>query len=173
MIKKHKVCCVIGHRNIGYTDCLSNRINKVFKELICDGTDTFLFGSKSDFNSLCLDCLSELKEDYTHIKLIYVRAEFPYIDQWYETRLLRLYDDTYMPERVVRAGKAAYLERNFHMIDRSDICVFYYDENYIPEKRATNNGASIRTPRSGTRSAYRYAITKNKRVVNLFTSEAT
>ena len=30
------------------------------------------------------------------------------------------------------AGKASYIERNFAMIDDSDYCIFYYDNNYKP-----------------------------------------
>lgn len=56
---------------------------------------TFLFGSKSEFDALCLDVVTELKEEYPDIKRIYVRAEFPYINDDYRNYLLQCYDDIY------------------------------------------------------------------------------
>ena len=33
------------------------------------------------------------------------------------------------------SGKAAYIERNKAMIDDSDYCIFYYNQNYKPPQR--------------------------------------
>ena len=77
--------------------------------------DTFLFGSKSEFDRLCLKLVTKLKEKYPHVKRIYVRAEFPYINDDYMAYLLKSYDDTYYPEKLIGSGKAAYVERNYEM----------------------------------------------------------
>ena len=119
-----------------------------------ENVDTFLFGSKSRFDALCLEIVSEIKEKYPHIKRIYVRAEFPFIDDSYKTYLMKLYDDTYYPEKVIGAGRAAYIERNFEMIDNSRFCIVYYDEEYSPTNR-----------KSGTRIALDYAKKKAREII--------
>jgi hypothetical protein len=131
--------------------------------------DTFLFGSKSDFDELCLTTVTEFKNKYPHIKRIYVRAEFPYIDEKYQSYLLTKYDETYYPDRLLNAGRAAYVERNYEMIDNSSFCVIYYDENYMPPRRRNSKrDMSDYQPSSGTKLAYDYAVKKNKTVINLF-----
>ena len=52
-----------GHRTINETDELKSKLIEVIEKLIEDkNVDTFLFGSKSRFNSLCLDIVTEIKE---------------------------------------------------------------------------------------------------------------
>lgn len=53
------------------------------------------------------------------------------------------------------------------MIDRADLCVFYYDTNYKPVKRSLLSGKSYAN--SGTMLAYRYAKSRNKEILNMFT----
>jgi hypothetical protein len=77
----------------------------------------------------------EIKEKYPHIKRIYVRSAFQHIPDWYEDSLLEHYEDTYFPEHMDKAEKASYVERNQEMINKSDFCIVYYDENYAPPRR--------------------------------------
>ena len=92
-------CCFLGHRTIHENEELrSNLADTIEKLIINDKVDTFLFGSKSRFNDLCYEIVSELKEKYHHIKRVYVRAEFPVIDESYERYLLSRYEDTYFSE---------------------------------------------------------------------------
>ena len=60
--------------------------------------------------------MTKLKEKYPHVKRIYVRAEFPYINDDYLTYLLKSYDETYYPEKLHGSSRAAYVERNYEMI---------------------------------------------------------
>jgi len=130
---KNIFCSFIGHRRIEKTNMLVNTLKHTIKKLITDeNVDTFLFGSKSQFNDLCYEITSELKKEHPHIKRIYIRAEFPYIDEKYRNYLLQKYEESYFPERLINAGKASYIERNFEMINKSDFCIMYYDVNYIP-----------------------------------------
>ena len=77
MSKEH-TCCFFGHKNIEVTDELIKKLEKIIEELITDkNVDTFLFGSKSQFNSLCLTVVTKLKEKHPHIRRIYVRAATP------------------------------------------------------------------------------------------------
>ena len=164
------IATFIGHRKIQNSELLTEQIKRTVLNLIDEKqVDTFLFGSRSDFNDLCLDAVNAIKVLRPNIKRVYVRAEYAYIDNDYEEYLLRTYDDTYIPKNVEKAGKAAYVVRNYHMIDKADICVFYYDENYRPPiKPATGKRIFALQPNSGTKAAYDYAVSKKKEILNLF-----
>ncbi len=150
-------CCFIGHREINETEELTTQLRDIIEKLIVEKqVDTFLFGSKSSFNDLCHRVVSEIKEKYPHIKRIYVRAEYPYISDRYREYLLEDYEDTYFPSRVLGAGRASYVERNFQMIDNSRFCIAYYDQSYTPTNR-----------KSGTKIALAYAIAKKKEIIKL------
>ncbi|MBQ3034263.1 MAG: hypothetical protein IJD28_07765 [Deferribacterales bacterium] len=83
-------CCFIGHRNINETEELKIKLMSLIEKLIEDeNVDTFLFGSKSRFNSLCLELVTKIKEKHPHVKRIYVRAEFPAISDDYKAYLLK------------------------------------------------------------------------------------
>ena len=153
-------CCFFGHRTINETEKLKVKLYKTIESLVVnENVDTFLFGSKSRFDSLCLELVTKLKEKYPHIKRIYVRAEFPIISDEYKAYLLKNYEDTYYPENLIGAGKAVYVERNIEMINRSLFCIVYYDESNTPTTR-----------KSGTKIALDYAIKCKKKtfILNQF-----
>ena len=148
-------CCFFGHRTINETEDLKSKLNDIVEKLIVEKkVDTFLFGSKSEFDRLCLELVTELKEKYPHIKRVYVRAEFPFINDDYLTYLLKSYDETYYPEKLHGSGRAAYVERNYEMIRGSKYCIVYYDESHAPTTR-----------KSGTKIALDYAIKKGREVI--------
>lgn len=150
-------CCVFGHRTINETVELRAKLTKTIERLITkENVDTFLFGSKSRFNSLCYELVTNLKEKYPHIKRIYVRAEFPVINDDYKAYLLELYEDTFYPKKIKGSGMAAYVERNYEMIDKSKYCIVYYDE-----------ANALTTRKSGTRIALDYAD-KQKRNIYVY-----
>ena len=81
-IMKSNSCCFFGHRKIKETKELKSKLIELIEKLIAEEkVDTFLFGSKSQFNSLCKEIVTEIKEKYPNIKRIYVRAEYPYISE--------------------------------------------------------------------------------------------
>ena len=150
--------CIFGHRKINETEELKTKVyNTVERLIIKEKVDTFLFGSKSQFDSLCLKQITKLKEKYPYIKRVYVRAEFPNINDAYRAYLLEIYDDTYYPEKIIGAGRASYVERNREIIDHSSFCVVYYDESY-----------TYSTRKSGTKLALDYAVKRGKTVLNMF-----
>lgn len=127
---KEKTCCFFGHRKIVISEHLIESLRNEIEKIICENkVNMFLFGSRSEFDELCHKVVSELKEKYSDIVRIYVRAEYPYIDDEYRNYLLKDYEDTYFPEKIIRAGKASYIERNYAMIEKSKYCIVYYDEN--------------------------------------------
>ena len=157
---KTHTACFIGHRTINETEDLKSKLNEIIEKLIVDeNVDTFLFGSKSRFNSLCLELVTKIKEKYPHIKRVYVRAEYPYISERYKNYLLKNYEDTYYPEKIINSGRATYVERNYEMIDNSRFCIVYYDETNAPTTR-----------KSGTMVAFDYAIKKQKCII-MFSAE--
>ncbi len=148
-------CCFFGHRTINESEELKTKLYDMIEKLIIhENVDTFLFGSKSRFDSLCLEIVTKIKEKYPHIKRIYVRAEYPIISNSYKTYLLEIYDDTYYPEKILGAGRAVYVERNFEMIRSSNFCIVYYNEENAPATR-----------KSGTGIALEYAINQEKQIV--------
>ncbi len=154
---KTNTCCFIGHRAIFETEELKTQLYEIIEKLIVEKqVDTFLFGSKSQFNRLCLELVTEIKEKYPHIKRIYVRAEYPYISEHYKNYLLERYEDTYYPETIIGSGRAVYIKRNYEMIDNSRFCIVYYNEKQVPA-----------TGKSGTKIALDYAIKKGKHVIKL------
>ena len=173
-INKDKTCCFFGHRKIEETPELKTALVDVIEDLIINkDIDTFLFGSKSQFDDLCYDAVSELKNEHPEIKRIYVRAENEYIDgegsRAYREGLYELYEDTYFPEHVSGAGKASYVERNQEMINHSKFCVVYYDENYLPPRRKNSRRDLFDyQPKSGTAVAYDYAVKKKKEIINIY-----
>jgi len=169
MNTEKKSCCVFGHRKVAGKEKLKERLAEVFENLIVnENVDTFLVGSRSEFDDLCRDVLSEKKEKYPHIQRVYVRGEYPYISQDYEDGLLEHCEKTYFPERAINAGKAVYVERNYEMIDNADICVIYFKDDYLPPKRKNSRRDLFDyQPKSGTGIAYKYAIQKKRKIINL------
>ena len=152
--------CFFGHRTIDETEDLKRSLTAAIENLItAEGVDTFLFGSKSRFDSFCLELVTAFKEKYPHLKRVYVRAEYPEITETYKAYLLRSYEDTYYPEKLRNAGRAAYVERNRELIDRSRFCIVYYSETQSPTTR-----------KSGTKLALDYAVKKGRRIL-LFPNE--
>ena len=67
------------------------------------------------------------------------------------------------------AGKAVLIERNYEMINKSEFCIVYYNEKYLPPKRKySRNCIFDYHPKSGTGIAYNYAVKNSKYIVNLF-----
>ncbi len=65
------VVSFIGHRDIEDKGRVYEKIVAVMRDLIINHTaDVFLFGSRSDFDSLCVKAAEELKAEFPHIERI-------------------------------------------------------------------------------------------------------
>ena len=166
---KAHTCCFFGHRKIKETEVLRNKVYTAIEEFIRDyNVNVFLFGSKSEFDDLCHELVTELMEKYPHIIRIYVRSAFQHIPDWYEESLLKNYEDTYYPKQIENSGRASYVERNQEMINKSTFCVVYYDDTYSPPRRKNSRrDLTDYQPRSGTKLAYDYAEKKAMKVINI------
>lgn len=164
-----KSCCFIGHRTVSEIEKVKERLKAIALELLSQGINTFYFGSRSQFDDLAWEMVSELKEEFPHIKRIYVRSMCAELSGYYEKYLLESYEETFMPSSIENAGRASYVERNYEMIKLSDVCVFYYDENYLPARRKqTRRDLFDYQPKSGTKIAYEFAVKKDKIKYNVY-----
>lgn len=177
-------CSFFGHRKIEITEELKQQIKEIVEDLIVNhNVLTFLFGSRSDFDYLCHLVVTELKEKYPNIvrKCYTCRSEICTLESerahWEEVyshfrkekvTLLGVEEEVEHKTKYT-SGRASYIERNHAMINNSDYCVFYYDENYEPEMRKySKRSICYYQPKSGTALAYAYAKQKKKEVINLF-----
>ncbi len=148
----------IGHRNIERTQALRDRLTRIIEQLIInDSADTFLFGSRSEYNDLCYDVVTELMKTHIHIKRVFVRGEYENIDNSYREYLLTIYEETFFAPCAHGAGALSYIKRNRAMIDMCEVLVVYCDESYTPKSGT----------KSGTKIAIDYARAKKKRVINV------
>lgn len=160
-----KACSFFGHRDTPQTDELKQKVRETVERLIVEeDVDTFLFGSRSKFDELCHMVVTELKEKYPHIQRIAYLCKHESgclvgagMEQ--KRRIKELTGrDVYVPEyedirksdRVNSAGRAAYVERNYWMIDESNYAIIHINKNY-----------SLRQSTSGAWLVCQYAIKKN------------
>ena len=170
-----RVCCFIGHRKLDETEEFKREVANCIKELANMGIKSFLLGSNSEFDTLCHNLLSELKNENADIERIAYtcKGDVCFLDcekdEWIERfRVIHKSLNILTVEREVcfegreLAGRASYVERNKAMIDASDICVFYYNPKYIPQTK------KHQSKKSGTKIAYDYAQMKGKYIINLY-----
>ena len=181
---ENKTVCFMGHRNVELSDENVERLKDLIENLIVnENVNTFLFGTQSDFNYICRAIVTNLREKYPFIQ----RKGYPCRSECFileserenwerilmsnhkrEFHILGVEEEVYFKDRWF-AGKASYVERNQAMIKDSDICIFYYDENYQPPRRKySERSLSTYQPKSGTMLAYNYAKQKKKEIINVF-----
>lgn len=176
--------CFIGHRTVTDVEQVKSQLIKTVEKLISDGADTFLFGSRSQFDALCWEVVTKLKEQHPDIKRISYNTSNETAITSKEERLrleqiysqltgnkihLREYESVVKSQKSETATKNAYIMRNQEMIDDSDICVFYYNQDYLPPRRQQSSKSVVDyQPQSGTAIAFAYAKGKNKEILNLF-----
>ena len=178
-----KSCSFFGHRNIEETEELKLKLKDIIENLIVNhNVLIFLFGSRSNFNSLCHLVVTKLKEQYINIKRIRYTCKSEACilenerEKWEkiysklqkkEVHLLGV-EEEYECKTKYTAGRASYIERNYEMINNSDYCIFYYNENYKPEMRKySKRSIGYYQPKSGTAIAYNYAKQKKKFLINI------
>lgn len=182
-MERYKTCSFFGHREINFSNGLKQRLKDIIENLIIHhNVFRFLFGSHSKFNDLCLLVVTDLKEKYPNIKRVAytVKSESCILEaerqKWEEIYFrfqkqkvnLLAVEEEFEHKTKYTAGKAGYVERNQAMIDDSDFCIFYYDENYQPKPRkSSKQGFNYYVPKSGTKLAYDYAKRKKKQIINV------
>ncbi len=153
MEETNKICSCFGHSDVEITDELRARTSKEIDKAVADGIKNFLFGGRSDFDDLVYDIVSQKmqRQPTLGIKRIFC---FP-LDRdlikppyWFVKKEYEGYD---CPPKDFYSWYTALYYRNCAMIDQSDLVLFYAE--------AREN--------SGAYKAYKYAVKKHKKIVNL------
>ena len=147
-------CSVFGHREIEVTYELTKRLKDIFIDLITNkGVCIFYFGGFGEFDNLCWQIVTELKQTlFPHIKRIYVCENEIYVirphkrPKWlrsedYEEIIFFALEFDYWYTRIYY--------RNIAIIEHSDYNVFYVCKN-------SNSGAY---------KTYKYAKSKKKNII--------
>lgn len=180
-MQKHKACSFLGHRKIEITEKLNQKVKDIIEDLIINlNVEVFLFGSHSDFDYLCHLIVTELKGKYPNIirkcytcrsETCILESERVYWEEIYshlkKVALLGVEEEVEHKTKYT-AGYTSYVERNQAMINDSDYCVFYYDENYESEMRKYSKRSIVcYQSKSGTVLAYIYAKQRKKQIINV------
>ena len=134
-----------GHGDEIYDEKLRKRLYDILEELINKGANEFLLGGYGAFDLLAAHTVKSLKEKYPHINSVFVCA---YIDRGYD---LNLYDCSEYPPIENVPKRFAIVKRNEWMIRQSDVLVAY-----------------VRYDWGGAAKTLKYAIKKQKHIINLF-----
>ena len=180
------VVCFIGHRKIDDRELVRTRLFDAVSALIAQGADTFLFGSRSEFDFLSWQVVTEFKEKYPQIKRVCYKTlhELAFTSKEKRESLEKFlsemerqevhladYDEAVEPTKSYEATKDTYVIRNQEMMDDSDVCVFYFNKDYLPPPRKLSKRHLFEyQPNSGTAVAFDYATRKKKTIVNLYES---
>lgn len=161
-------CCFIGHRKINRTPELQEQLKQTLCELIESGVTVFIFGDHSEFDTLCYETVTRLRETYPHICRVHYRTAYREIDDSVKKYFSVGFEESICPNGVASSGRASYVQRNRAMINDSDICLFFYDDSYRPSHSENSRNLLPNSQRnSGTRLAFEYAKRHKKRVINL------
>lgn len=149
-----KTCSCFGHSEVELTDDLVERTSREIDKAIGEGVRTFLFGGISDFDELCYNIVTERRAMYPelNIKRVFCFAlekQLRKPPRWF---LKKEYEALECPAKDYDYWFTAIYYRNIAMIDMSDLVLFWVQER----------------ENSGAYKAYKYALRKRKRIVNLF-----
>lgn len=157
---KNCICSFFGHREIEITSELKTKLKAYIKDLINNKTvNCFYFGGFGNFDELCWQIVTDLKQTYPYIKRIFCLSDPRH--QRADKRPKWIKDEDY-EEFIYLNLKFDYwysriYYRNCEMIDQSDYVIFY----------VTN------TENSGAYKALRHAERMKKEFVNMGDSEIT
>lgn len=130
-----KTCCFTGHRKIPPEKLkdISWRLKATLVQLIENGYLYFGTGGALGFDTLAAQTVLELREQYTHIKLILVLPCETQAWSWKE-KDIEIYEDIKrQADKVVYASKeytrGCMHKRNRHLVDNSSACIAYLTES--------------------------------------------
>ena len=67
------IICFIGHRKVENKE-IKESLTTLILSLIDKGADTFLFGSKSEFDSLSWEVVTKIRHKFPTLKRVYIRS---------------------------------------------------------------------------------------------------
>ena len=138
----HSRCFLTDDEIIRLENCLTNIIEK-------EPTCTFYLGGYGNFDRICFDVLTKLKQQYTSIKRVFVT---PYIYNYDKLKNLSItYDDTIYPPIENTPLRFAIDKRNKWMIQSSNLLICYVANTF-----------------GGAYNIYKYAKNKNLEIINIY-----
>ena len=150
-----KICSFFGHREITASEKLYAATATEIKKAVNNGCRVFYFGGYGEFDTLCYEIVSKVKEERKEldIKRVYCVSQEKYLRK--KTRCFSVgdYEEVIYLEPSFDGWYKSIYFRNCAMMDGSDVVIFY------AEKRES----------SGAYKAYKYAKKKkDKTVVNIW-----
>ena len=158
-----KTVCFTGHREIPSADAsaLRKRLDLVLNALYTLGYRHFISGGALGFDLLAAEEVIALRAEHTDVRLEFA-IPFPrQCAAWPKAEQVRYEKLLYRADKISPLAPhyfhGAYLQRNRYMVDRSAVCIAYF------------NGS----PTGGTSFTACYALRKDLRVINIFDDEIT
>lgn len=140
-----------GHAEFHRTKEHEKKILELLQKYVGDRSADIYLGGYGDFDSLAYDCCKRYKETHSQISLIFIT---PYITVEYQKNHLeyqkKMYDEIIYPPIESKAFRFAITYRNRWMIERSDYVI-----------------CGITHEWGGAYKTYKYALQKNKSVINI------
>ena len=144
-----------GHRRIYNQLRLDQALDKLILKLLREHSYVeFLVGRDGDFDQLASSAIKRCQREYGHHNSSHIWV-MPYPTLFFrdnEQACYDYYDEVEIcEESTIKHFKAAFQVRNRHMVDRSDLVVFYVE---------TNEGGAYQT--------MQYATQQGKEHINLY-----
>lgn len=151
----HKICSFFGHRHIEISEDLRIKLKTLLEMLIMEHNyTTFYFGGFGEFDDLCWQIITELKQKYWFIKRVYVCEDFKFVDRPHKRPAWLKESDyeefIYLDMDYKGFYKRIYF-RNCEIIKQSD-CVIFYVERF---------------ENSNAYKALKFAIIKRVKCINI------
>ena len=153
-MKKDKICSFFGHRKVIMTEELYTTTTAEIKKAVDLGCRVFYFGGFGEFDALCYQIVTKIKEEMPEKKIqrVYCVEQERYLRKKPKYFRGGDYEEIiYLTPAFEWWYKSIYF-RNCAMIDKSDLVIFYAENR----------------ENSGAYKAYSYAKKKKKRLVNIF-----
>ncbi|MCH5185604.1 MAG: DUF1273 family protein [Oscillospiraceae bacterium] len=162
MVRDKKIsCCFTGHRNIPedkYKEIRSLVRSEMYTLILLSGVRNFIAGGALGFDTLCAECVCEIKEEYPSLG-IKLHLYLPCTDQtknWRSKDISKYEEIKNHADSCIFVTNSEYTrdcmkKRNYRMVDDCAYCIAYF---------------SGRT--SGTSQTVNYALKNNVVVINLF-----
>ena len=143
-----------GHSTLPHDARIKDFIKKQLQNIIArNAAITCYLGGYGDFDNLCAQVCRELKQEFSHIELVYVT---PYITISEQSKIkemeqYHLYDSSIYPPIENTPPKFAVLKRNEWMMGQADVVIAYVSHSY-----------------GGAYKSIQEAMRKRKTIINIF-----
>lgn len=153
-MNNNKICSFFGHRYIDISTELENKVKSTILKLITiKNINTFYFGGFGEFDKLCWETTTEIKQSYPFIKRVYCLEDERYLRSNKRPKYLKTedYEEFIYLSLSYDYWYTRIYYRNCEMIKHSDYTVFYV----------------YNTENSGAYKALQYAVKNKKNIIRI------